>query len=266
MRYQKKVLLMGGMGNKFFQIARALELERKNVVVELVFIDLSMRGLYKLSGHTIHGDWLDVVMLVRQLGINVRPISFVELISLSLKFALRKLAFPVRFDENLEDALILDSNFFPSAWDIGYFQSDCHLGQQSLKQVSDALISFMAIKKNDDTGEMVCHIRGGDFGPKNRINKNYIAALVDLCKSQSLKLMVVTNDAVFCRELFESHLYELYIGKSAADDFIKLASSSNLYLSNSTFAFWAALISVRSHNAVVHVPENWSYSKFLSGA
>ena len=76
---------MGGMGNKFFQISRAIELKRKKIVVELVFIDMRLRSLYKLSGHTIHEDWLDVVKLVGQFGIPVRPISLAELISLGFK-------------------------------------------------------------------------------------------------------------------------------------------------------------------------------------
>ena len=263
MRIQKKVLLMGGMGNKFFQISRAIELKRKNIVVELVFIDLPLRSLYKLSGHTIHEDWLDVVSLVAQFGIRVRPISFAELISLGFMFCLRKLALPVRFDENINDALILDSKFFQSAWDIGYFQSDVHVSIESLNQVADTLISIMSLKKDIDNNQMVCHIRGGDFSPKNRINRKSILALVNLCKKESLKLVVVTNDQNFCRELLENHSYELYSGKSTMDDFIKLSSSCNLYLSNSTFAFWAALISVRSHDAVIHVAEDWPYSSLL---
>ena len=130
MKYQKKVLLMGGMGNKFFQISRALEFKRNNLTVEIVFIDHSIQRLYKLSGHTIHSDWLDIVVLARNLGLDARPINFIEFISLGLRFICRKLGLPTRFDEKIEDVLILDSNFIKSKWDIGYFQSRHHVSKR----------------------------------------------------------------------------------------------------------------------------------------
>jgi len=256
---------MGGMGNKFFQIARALELKQRGIAVEIVYVGLSMRGIYKLSGHTIHSDWLDLTVLAGQLGLDVRPISFFELLSLSLRFASRKLGLPVRFDQKIEDALILDSKFVGCTWDIGYFQSKYHVAKSSLNQVVDGLISLLKIKETTSRDVMVCHIRGGDFDINVRISKNHIEALVDYCKLESLKLVVVTNDKVYCRELFEDQIYNISHGKSALDDFKILASSRHLYLSNSTFAFWAALIAIMSHNAVPHVPENWSYSDFISG-
>ena len=265
MKYQKKVLLMGGMGNKFFQISRALEFKRNNLTVEIVFIDHSIQRLYKLSGHTIHSDWLDIVVLARNLGLDARPINFIEFISLGLRFICRKLGLPTRFDEKIEDVLILDSNFIKSKWDIGYFQSRHHVSKRSLDKVADGLLSLLDIQKTNISDVMTCHIRGGDFASNMRLSNNEIQALVNFCKSESLKLVVVTNDKIFCRVLFEDQSYDLAYGKSALDDFAILASSRNLYLSNSTFAFWAALIAIRSHNTMTYVPENWSYTDFISG-
>jgi hypothetical protein len=260
-KYQKKVFLMGGMGNKFFQIARALAFKQKNVEVELVFVDSSMLSLYRLTGHTIHGDWLEVSSLANCLAIKMRPIRFFELISLGVKFTARKLGIPIRFDETISEALSKDSNSSNNAWDIGYFQTCDRVTRDSLAQVADALISILAIKENEGSDEMVCHLRGGDFQGSDRLNESAYSAMIDISQSLSLKLVAVTNDQLFCREFFQNYSYKLYEGESAADDFVRLASSSNLYVSNSTFAFWAALISVRSHSAMVYAPENWPYSK-----
>lgn len=266
MKYQKKVLLMGGMGNKFFQLSRALELKNNNLTVEVVFVDHSIQRLYKLSGHVIHSDWLDIVLLARNLGIDARPISLIEFIHLALKFACRKLGLLIKFDDKIEDTLNLGSNFLESKWDIGYFQSSHHVSKKSLDRVADVLLSFLHIQKlNNNSEVMTCHIRGGDFDSKMRLTNIEIQSLVNFCNSESLKLEVVTNDKFFCRDLFDNQSYNLSNGKSALEDFALLASSINLYLSNSTFAFWAALIATRSHNAVIYVPENWSYAEFLKG-
>ena len=124
-------------------------------------------------------------------------------------------------------------------------------------------LNFLNIKKKNSE-ELTLHIRGGDFDRKNRLQKNQMKAIILLCKSLMLNLIVVTNDKVFSKKLLGETLYKFYTGKSAYDDFIKLASSSNLYLSNSTFAFWAAMIATRSHSARIYLPNNWSYSDFIN--
>ena len=78
MKHQKKVLLMGGMGNQFFQIARALSFKQTNVEVELVIVGGIMLNLYKLTVDTIHGDWLDTKELANCLAIKRRPIRFLS--------------------------------------------------------------------------------------------------------------------------------------------------------------------------------------------
>ena len=261
MKHQKKVLLMGGMGNQFFQIARALSFKQKNVEVELVFVGGIMLNLYKLTGHTIHGDWLDTKELANCLAIKMRPIRFFELMSLGVIFAARRLGIPVRFDETIEDALLRDPDLSNKNFDVGYFQTCDHVSQDSLEQVADALISILAIKESEGRDEMVCHVRGGDFQNSDRFSESAFSTMIETALSLSLRLVAVTNDQFFCIELFQNCSYTLYEGKSAEEDFIKLATSSNIYLCNSTFAFWAALSSVRSHGATVYVPVNWPFRK-----
>lgn len=253
---------MGGLGNKFFQIARAIELKNNDFNVEVIFIDHKFLNIYKLGGHIIHNEWLNISSLANSLELNIRPIRFFELISLGFKFFFRKLGVLIHFDEKMNDILMNKKNMFSSSWDIGYFQSQYHVSKKSLNKVADEIISLLKIQKNNNN-EMVCHIRGGDFDSSVRLNNDDISKLVKFCKSNMLELIVVTNDKLFCETLFENKTYKLSSGKSAHEDFITLASSTNLYLSNSTFAFWAAFIAIRSHHAMALLPNNWSYSDFI---
>ena len=86
-----KVLLMGGLGNQFFQIARAIELRDKSVGVEVIYIGEKLDWLYRLGGHTKHDSWLDVSVLAENLGLNYRSITLLELLFLGFKFLFRKL-------------------------------------------------------------------------------------------------------------------------------------------------------------------------------
>ena len=71
----KKVLLFGGLGNKFFQIARAQDLTVKGFDVEVIYLEGRFLSLYKLTGHMVHDDWFDISMLVRDLGIKFRRVK-----------------------------------------------------------------------------------------------------------------------------------------------------------------------------------------------
>ena len=122
MEYQKKVFLMGGLGNKFFQVARALELQRKNMSVELVYIDPKMISLYKLGGHTIHPEWFDILILGGKLNLHVRPITFVELLFLGMMFVGKKVGLPICFNGALDSVSISKPALDKTSWDVGYFQ------------------------------------------------------------------------------------------------------------------------------------------------
>lgn len=261
MKYQKKVLLMGGMGNKFFQLARAIEFKEKNITVELVYIDLKMKKLYKLSGHTIHPDWINISSLASKFNIPSRAITIFEFFQLGIKFFIKKLFVSNDFNSNLSDALDT-SGLTKKTWDIGYFQSTNHISMSSINKVADLLGELLCIEKKN-SNNLTLHIRGGDFDLTNRIQENQIKDIVFLCNSLMLNLVVITNDKDYSKKILRKTTYKFYLGESACFDFIELASSTNLYLSNSTFAFWAAMTAIRSHDANIHLPNNWFYSDLI---
>lgn len=252
---------MGGLGNKFFQLARAIELLNNGYEVEVVSIEKKMNFLYSFSGHTIHDEWLDIKKLSKRLNVNYRSIKFFELIFLGYKFFLKKIGFSINFDTKLHELANLYS-YKMREWDIGYFQSTKHINLSSINIVVDGLISTLKIARNTDR-ELVCHIRGGDFNQTDRLQKSSVSKVFDIVRNKDLSLIVITDDKNYCEELIKNYDYSFNDGLTALEDFVKLASSEYLFLSNSTFSLWAGLIALRSHNASIYVPDKWNFKDIL---
>lgn len=268
-----KVLLMGGLGNQFFQIARAIELRDRSIGVQLVYIDAKLDWLYRLSGHTKHDSWLDVSVLAESLGLKYRSITLLELLSLSFKFFARKFVVISQFNEPL-DSKLSQNKLGSNTWDVGYFQSIRHVSLASINQVSSGLIDLLGTNESAAKTRMAFHIRGGDFSVIDQVHRGLrlparvtvddIRSVVEAAVSDSSRVFVATNDVKFSSEIFQSLGVDFKISKlSPREDFITIATSKNIFVSNSSFAFWAALCAKNAHNATVHSLNSWPYEDFL---
>jgi hypothetical protein len=198
-----KVLLMGGLGNQFFQIARAIELRDQYVGVQLVYIDAKLDWLYRWGGHTKHESWLDISVLIENLGLKLRPITFAELVVLGFKFILRRLGINTDFDKEIEARLhqkLLPSN----SWDIGYFQSIKHVSSTSINKVSMGLADMLKITESPANDRIAFHIRGGDFSVGDRVTVDEVKSAVNVVTSNSSQLFIATNDVNFSSGIFKS--------------------------------------------------------------
>jgi hypothetical protein len=259
-----RIVLMGGLGNQFFQLARAVELRDRSIDVQLVYISEKLDWLYRLSGHTKHDSWLDVGVLADSLGLKYRSITLLELLSLGFKFIRRKLGLMNGFDEVLESRLDAKS-LFTNSWDVGYFQSIKHVSLVSVNKVAERLASMLEIIKPSDNDLVIFHIRGGDFNISDRVTVDDIHNFVEATVNDSSRIFVATNDAKFSSEIFESMGIGFEISKlSPKDDFVAIASARSLFVSNSSFGFWAALCAKNSHNSVVYSLDSWPYEDFLT--
>ena len=90
-KVKKHVLLFGGLGNKFFQIARAQNLKKKGFDVEVIYLNGRLLSLYKWTGHVIHDEWFDISNLLDDIGIKGRPVRVYEFFSLVLMFLIYNL-------------------------------------------------------------------------------------------------------------------------------------------------------------------------------
>ena len=183
-----KILLMGGLGNQFFQIARATELRDKSVGVELIYIGARLDWLYRLGGHTRHDIWLDVSILAENLGLTYRSITLFELLFLGFKFLGRKLGIVSMFDEEL-DVRLNHKPFILDSWDIGYFQSSKHISLTSIEKVSRGLTELLEISKVTERARIAFHIRGGDFSADNRVTVDDVRIAIESAKTDAPKII-----------------------------------------------------------------------------
>jgi len=261
-----KVLLMGGLGNQFFQIARAIELIDRSFDVELIFIGPRFDSLYRLTGHTKHDEWLDVNNLASNLKINCRSISLSEFLFLGFKFFVKKLGLVSSFDMNLDYLSEYKKNN-SIVLDVGYFQSIKHVSLNSVNKVAYGLIDLLLTQEIPTKELTVFHIRGGDF-----INRDseYITSIDDVkdaiesIENKTERIFVATNDEGFSNEIFRTLDIDFEISKlSPKDDFITIATAKNVFVSNSSFAFWAALCAKLAHRSIIFSLNSWPYFDFL---
>ena len=259
-----KVLLMGGLGNQFFQIARAIELRDRSIGVQLVYIDAKLDWLYRLGGHTKHDSWVDVSVLAESLGLKYRSITLLELLSLAFRFYARKKRLISSFNEEL-DSKLSQKKLGSNTWDVGYFQSIRHVSLASINKVSSGLTDLLGMNESAATARMAFHIRGGDFSVIDRVTADDVRSVVEATVSDSSRVFVATNDVKFSSEIFQSLDVDFEISKlSPREDFITIATSKNIFVSNSSFAFWAALCAKNAHNSTVRSLNSWPYEDFLS--
>ena len=146
--------------------------------------------------------------------------------------------------------------------DVGYFQSPKHVFAESIDEVGKCLYNLLDVKSNPS--EFLVHLRGGDFTLAKRMKNSHARAIAQYASDNSLKLKIVTNDVTFATELFSFLDYDfLSNGRNARDDFQYLCGAKTLYLSNSTFAFWAGVCSLASHSAVVFASSDFPHKDLL---
>ena len=134
---------------------------------------------------------------------------------------------------------------------------------ESIDIVGKCLYNLLDVKSN--SSEFVVHLRGGDFTLDERMKKSHAKAIAQYAYDNSLKLKIVTNDVTFATELFSFLDYNfLSNGRNARDDFQYLCGAKTLYLSNSTFAFWAGICSLAAHPAIVFASSDFPHKDLLN--
>lgn len=239
----KKVLLMGGVGNRLFQVARAASLQHLGAEVEVIHIDKYSNLLNYFWKWTIHEDWVDIESLCKQLNITSRSASFWEiLILVILKYKKKN---GVNFDIPLGTATDLE-------FDVGYFQDKELTNTDGMSQVINGLLKIL---KLEQTGFAVCHLRGTDFNLEDRLQEDILSDI-----DTDLPLYVVTDDSA----LFDKQRrVERYAGVGPMEDFCFLASAKLLCIGKSSFAFWAACCALESHRASVRVINHTPWEELL---
>lgn len=260
-----KVFLMGGAGNEFFQLARAHYLSKLGFQASLVDLRGTKKMFYRLIGFTYHKPWLEIKDVADHLDLEISKPSFQEYLILAVIFFLRKLGFSHGFNRSIiDDNGNISLRNLLLKFDIGYFQSKSHIGAASIEAVADAIITTLKITHQENTQQIIVHVRGGDVADKNKISDQDAKAIVNYCIKKNIKLSCVSNDSKYSRSKFSGLDYDVMSkGLSAMDDFISLSGAKKMYVSNSTFAFWAAICARQLSTISLFGPTNWEFNDFI---
>lgn len=235
------VLLMGGIGNRLFQLARAHDLRcagHDPVVVAIEDVP-ELDGLAsRVLGWTRHPLWADMHALAAAIGLHRREIGAAGRLALLAELARSRLpAGKARFNLPLDvDRRIAQ---------VGYFQARSSITPASVETVSTALAGLLPLASHP-AHPAVIHVRGGDFAQEDRLAPDSVAAFQAAAGRACLG---VTNDPAHVRARFP----ELRLAPSTGprDDFMTLCNARQILPSNSTFCFWACSIATRRSGATL---------------
>lgn len=221
----KIVYIYGGWGNNLFQINKAFNLRECGFDVEInLFMTLEKSFfIHKLLGWSFHNsnEFFEKVHILDRNEFSVtKKFDFLFLCILFLKkigIRSNKLYIGHFFDEPLNSRLL-------------------NLLKDSIKELRNEI-------PKEYLGKCFLHYRGGDFLKLGiSLPVNYLNSI-----NQS-EIFIVTDDPDNANLLLgDLNVKKTIIkSKNALSDFLLLANSGILYLSNSTFSWWASELSEAS--------------------
>ena len=216
---KKHIILIGGFGNNLFQLNEAFHLREAGfkVIIHTYLTSKKSRWLFYVSGLTFHnsGALLDSLQLTEKQN----KIKYIR----RMNFTLIKSIFA--------------SIITPKESKFKYYL-DSEINENYLVFLRKKIASVSHLINNNLKGRDVMHIRGGDF------IKLGIAMNIDRFENLDFdNLLVVTDDLKHAQELFRDSSDVDIISENPLNDFLIMVYARKLYLSNSTFSWWAAEIS-----------------------
>ena len=258
----KKVLLFGGIGNQLFQLSRAYQHKLDGKKVTLINITIGKSLIYRFLNLTEHNDWIDMNKISTLIEIQCKKPSFLDIFYIIYVF------FQKRFFKN---------NYFNSDYDIndvypvdiGYFQSRKHVSINAINMVAQALLDYLSIKNKGPSCDYSIHVRGNEFNAAKREHVQFttsqdIKNATDFAKKNHFEIKVVTNSKNDAMALFPlTSNINFSNKKNELEDFEFLCLSKNLFLSNSTFSFWALICAKNLYLTDYLLPSTFWFKDFF---
>ena len=261
-----KIFLMGGVGNQLFQITRAVSLKENGKKIEIIRLGNNKNFVNFLINHKNQDDWLDLDLLLKKLQIKVRTVSILELLKLFIIFIQKKMNFFSDFDIPLQER-ILSSN----KYDLGYFQHKNQFSKSAMKIVISKLIIQLNLSKKIKIKNKLCfHIRATDFLKEENNNQldrlpkfHEIKEILKTYSNKNFDLLIITDDPKIIINIDYVNINLDYQSKAARDDFISLCLCNKMYVSQSSFNFWAYLLAKDLYDCEVLNIDDWVYKKLI---
>lgn len=276
-KIRQYVFLQGGLGNQLYMLAYADYLKQQGYTnVKMLTLPLKENS----------GDTKDkkkrflLTDIPKKLGIDV--ISFFHRYIYSLIIRLPKIPMYKNLWSKFIKLHIEPQNewavFHPEIHKlgfinihIGYFQAHQYISNAFREQLK-AIFNTIQIGKTYSITEqdVAVHIRRGDFltnGNENIFNKielpYYLEGLQKISENVNIgKIYIFSDDfdaiAEDINTIRKQYKIELVEGQSVLEDFVMLQQFSNFVIGNSTFSWWAAILSDATNVVVPKKP--WKVS------
>ncbi len=236
MKNNKRVYLIGGLGNNLFQINKGYHLEDSGYDVTYCLFFLNSNFITNLLNWSSH-DTSTIDLVLRDKKVS-KDFSLIDFFLITILFILKKIKL---YDMQ---SFYCSSNFDV---EVGYFQDDFIVNNRFLTDLRFILEPIYSNCSVNNNNYIVLHARLGDFDVINRLPIDYYYNCI--ISSGYKNVIVITDTPSFKINLLNSlRSYgwqgdiTLYNGNSVIDDFVFIAHSENLIMSNSTFCFWASQI------------------------
>jgi hypothetical protein len=276
------VNLKGGLGNQMFQYAAAYSLSLRKKVPILVDLRLMREHKIRPSPRNVPRDYdLDIF------GIEKNEPSFSDLIKFLQFFKnyrFRKYAakisnffgLPVFYENERRFNNKFNDNTFKAIYLDGLWQSENYFKDYRTEVLN--LFNFNEPKNKNKNKEFVnkinfsksvcLNVRRTDFinNPEHNVvnldyYKNSIMKIKKLLGSD-ITVYIFSDDLDWCKNNFnfiEKKVFveHLYSGKKFYDYLYLMSTFQNFIIPNSSFAWWAAWLSVKT-NKIIMTPDRWS--------
>lgn len=276
------VNLKGGLGNQMFQYAAAYSLSLRKKVPILVDLRLMREHKIRPSPRNVPRDFdLDIF------GIEKNEPSFIDLIKFLQFFKdyrLRKyvakisnwIGLPVFYENERRFNTKFNNNTFKAIYLDGLWQSENYFKNYRTEVLN--LFNFNEAKNKDQNKEFInkinfsnsicLNVRRTDFinNPEHNVvnidyYKNSIIKIKKLLGSD-ITVYIFSDDLDWCKNNFnfiknKVFVEHLYSGKKFYDYLYLMSTFQNFIIPNSSFAWWAAWLSVKT-NKIIMTPNRWS--------
>lgn len=272
-KIRQYVFLQGGLGNQLYMLAYSDYLKQQGYTnVKMLTLPLKENS----------GDTKDkkkrflLTDIPKKLGINVT--SFLHRYIYSLIIRLPKIPMYKNLWSKIIKLHIEPQNewavFHPKIQKlgfinihIGYFQAHQYISN-SFRERLKAVFNTIQIEKTYriTQQDVAVHIRRGDFltnGNENIFNKielsYYLEGLQKISENVNIgKIYIFSDDfdaiAEDINTIKKQYKIELVEGQSVLEDFVMLQQFSNFVIGNSTFSWWAAILSDATNVVVPKKP------------
>lgn len=260
-----KVFLMGGVGNQLFQINRALSLHLSGHNVKIIHLGKYKKIINFIINHQNHQNWIHIENFCKKINLKVDAVKLYDLFNLSYLFILRKLNLYKYFDLPLTKQVNLKKKY-----DIGYFQNKNHFLKEATKLLVQSLIDYHELKSELNSKKKIgFHLRGGDF-MENKNNTDYnkkpnfelIKFYIEKFDKENSEIFIVTNDKKLFSRFKNKSSVELY-SSNELNDFKKLIQCNLMYVSQSTFSFWAYLVAQKINDCNILNKKDWYFKEII---